>query len=257
MVLSLIIATLLGGFLALLSLWFFRKMMTRHTIGKVKESLEKSLAQIKSEEDQSEADTLDFRTETREWFENRKDVVTKGLKFIHSYLPIIGGFSLGLLGFTAVPTLFHFYIVNIDPEFKFDPMMLIWQGRMQFTALFLFMSIGILMSGLQRRIRRSLENEIVNTRIFYEQKINELESKYEKAISELTQVNQVNNDFLKPSPTKPNEPLEAHAPQGISKSSSETIQAQKRDKNSTGLFKGLRKLVGKRRLSPDNRSEGL
>jgi hypothetical protein len=125
-------------------------------------------------------------------------------------------------------------------------MMLIWQGRMQFTALFLFISIGILMSGLQRRIRRLLEKEIVNTRIFYEQKINELESKYEKAISELTQVTPVNNDFLKPSSIEPSEPFEAHVSQGIAESSSEPIQAKKRDKISTGLFKGLRTLVQKR-----------
>jgi len=192
-------------------------------------------AQFERNDNETKQEVEEAYTETKEWVKNRVSVASKGVKFFHSYLSIYGGLSLGLLGFTTVPMLFHFYIVNIDPNFKLDPMMPIWQGRMQWTVLFSFLSLGILLSGLQNRIRRSLEQEIENTKLAYEQKISELELLYEKSITEPSNVTPKINAF----------------PRNVSNTSDEMISTQekspesKRKKLSSKLLKGLLNLAPK------------
>ena len=235
MILGLSIAVLTGVFLALLSLWIFKKIMVRYRSRKIA-SLKKTFqqtAQFERNDNETKQEVEEAYTETKEWVKNRVSVASTGLKFFHSYLSIYGGLSLGLLGFTTVPMLFHFYIVNIDPNFKLDPMMPIWQGRMQWTVLFSFLSLGILLSGLQNRIRRSLEQEIENTKLAYEQKISELELLYEKSITEPSNVTPKINAF----------------PRNVSNTSDEMISTQekspesKRKKLSSKLLKGLLNLA--------------
>lgn len=200
----------------------------------------KQTAQFERNDNESKQEVEETYTETKEWVKNRVSVASKGLKFFHSYLSIYGGLSLGLLGFTTVPTLFHFYIVNIDPNFKLDPMMPIWQGRMQWTVLFSFLSLGILLSGLQNRIRRSLEQEVENTKLAYEQKISELELLYEKSITKPSNVTPKINAIPK------NGSISSSALDEMISTQNKAL-APKRGKLSSKLFKSLRNLAFKNR----------